>query len=109
MVLTPAVWPLHNCPMDSWRILPNFYEEYAKRRGFKLLDQYFEYVGFGPVASYRNPDSSYVFPLPCKPGLRYQIGRAIHKGFNTFGRGMFQPSHIAVGAVLVVEQNRASP
>jgi SAM-dependent methyltransferase len=103
VVITPAVWPLHNFPMDAWRFLPNFYEEYAKRRGFKLLDQYFDYVGIGPVASYRNPDSSYAFPPPCKPGLRYQMDRAIHKVFNTFGRLMRQPSYIGVGAVLVVE------
>ena len=109
VVLTPAVWPLHNFPMDAWRILPNFYEEYAKRRRFKLHNQYFEYIGFGPVISYRNPDSSYAFPLPCNPGFRYQMSRAIHKGFNTFGRGMFQPSHICVGAVLVVEQSCTSP
>src|SRR5271166_5410836 len=68
VVLTPAVWPLHNFPMDAWRILPNFYEEYAKRRGLKLLERYFDYIGFGPVASYRNPDLTYSFPPPGKPG-----------------------------------------
>src|SRR5262245_13688203 len=25
VLLTPAVWPLHNYPMDAWRIMPNFY------------------------------------------------------------------------------------
>jgi SAM-dependent methyltransferase len=102
VVLTPAVWPLHNYPMDAWRILPNFYEEYAKRRGFKLLERHFDYVGYGPVRSYRNPDSTYSFPPPGKPGFRYWFSRAIHKSFNTFGRGMFQPSHIAVGAVFLI-------
>jgi SAM-dependent methyltransferase len=104
VVSTPAVWPLHNYPMDAWRVLPNFYEEYAKRRGLKLLENYFEYVGLGPVTSYRNGDSTYSFPPPCKPGVRYWLSRAVHKSFNTFGRSMFQPSHIAVGVVFVVKR-----
>jgi hypothetical protein len=90
--------------MDAWRLLPNFYEEYAKRRGLKLLEGYFEYIGFGPVTNYRNGDSTYSFPPPGKPGVRYWLSRAIHRGFNTFGRSMFQPSHLAVGAVFVVER-----
>jgi SAM-dependent methyltransferase len=104
VVSTPAVWPLHNYPMDAWRILPNFYEEYAKRRGWRLLERYFDYVGFGPVKDFRNPDATYSFPPPGKPGLRYGLSRAIHKTFNTFGRSMFQPSHIAVGATFLVER-----
>lgn len=99
VVLTPSVWPLHNYPMDAWRVLPNFYEEYAKRRGHDLLLDYFEYVGFGPVANFRNADGTYSYPPPCQKGLRYWVSRVIHKVFNTFGRGMFQPSKIAVAAV----------
>lgn len=48
-VLTPAIWPLHDWPMDSVRLLPNFYEEYGKRRGLELLADCFEYVGYGKV------------------------------------------------------------
>ena len=104
VVLTPAVWPLRNFPMDSWRILPNFYEEYAKRRKMQLLEREFEYVGFGSVADFRNEDSTYSFPPPMEPGLREWMSRAVHKGFNTFGRAMFMPSHVAVAAVFVVGQ-----
>ena len=102
VVLTPSVWPLHNYPMDAWRILPNFYEEYAKRRGLDLVEQYFEYVGLGPVANFRNTDGTYSYPPPCRPGFRSTLSRAVHKSFNTFGRSMFQPSHIAVAAVFRV-------
>lgn len=100
---TPAIWPLHNYPLDVYRILPNFYEEYARRSGLKLVGRHFNYIGFGRVTSYRNPDSTYCFPPPGRPGLHYWFSRAIHKAFNTFGRSMFQPSHIAVGAAFVVE------
>ena len=102
VVLTPSVWPLHNYPMDAWRILPNFYEEYAKRRGLDLLEDYFEYVGLGPVANFRNTDGTYSYPPPFRPGFRSTLSRAVHKTFNTFGRSMFQPSHIAVAAVFRV-------
>lgn len=97
IVLTPAIWPLHNYPMDAWRVLPNFYEEYAKRRGLSLVSEHFEYVGFGPVARFKNPDGTYSFPPPCDSVFRRLASRVIHKAFNTFGRSMFHPSHIAVG------------
>ncbi len=102
VVLTPAVWPLHHYPFDAWRILPSFYEEYAKRRRLKLLESFFEYVGFGLVGAFRNPDPSYSFPRPCTGGFRYWYGRVMHKVFNTFGRGTFFPSHIAIGCVFLI-------
>lgn len=101
VVVTPAVWPLHNFPLDAWRPLPNFYEEYARRRRLQLIEDYFEYVGFGPVKAFRNPDSTYRLPPPCQTRVRHQYGRIVHKALNTFGRAMFHPSHVAVGAVLV--------
>jgi hypothetical protein len=101
VVITPAVWPLHNCPVDAWRVMPNFYEQYASRRGLRLLDDYFEYIGVGRVTDFRNADGSYAFPPPCRDSRRYWFGRAVHRTFNTFGRSMFQPSVLAIGAVLV--------
>jgi SAM-dependent methyltransferase len=102
VMVTPAIWPLHNYPMDAWRLLPNFYEQYAARRGLKLLQEHFEYVGIGRVDSHKGEGDTYRFPSPVTPGLRGLVDRAVHKGFNTFGRGMFHPSHVAVGAVLQV-------
>jgi len=102
VVITPAVWPLHDYPMDAWRLLPNVYEQYARRRGLRLLVEHFEYVGKGPVAAHRNVDGTYRFPPPCVPAWRCWYGRLVHKLFRTHGRSMFQPSHVAVGAVFVV-------
>jgi len=102
VVLTPALWPLHDYPIDAWRILPNFYEEYAKRRNLELLADYFEYIGFGPVKNFRNSDGSFSFPPPCQPGFRRTFSRMAQKLLNTYGRGMFYPSHVAVGAVFRV-------
>ena len=108
VVLTPAIWPLHNYPMDAWRLLPNFYEEYAARRGVELLRDHFEYVGHGRVESHRNVDGSYSFPPPAKPGLRKAMSQVVHKSFNTFGRAMFQPSHIACGAVFRIRTSQCT-
>jgi SAM-dependent methyltransferase len=101
VVLTPAVWPLHNFPMDTWRILPNFYEEYARRRRMRLVDPHFEYIGFGPVSQFRDDENLYAFPPPAQKAWRLWYGRVLHKALNTFGRAMFHPSHVAVAAVLV--------
>jgi SAM-dependent methyltransferase len=106
VALTPSVWPLHNYPMDAWRVLPNFYEQYAKRRSHELLEPYFEYVGFGPVARFANPDGSYAYPPPCPPGFRRTLSRVVHRAFNTFGRGMFMPSNVAVAAAFRVRSDR---
>jgi SAM-dependent methyltransferase len=103
VVLTPAVWPLHNFPMDTWRILPNFYEEYARRRKMRLVDEHFEYIGYGRVARFRDEKNLYALPPPSQKSWRLLYGRVVHKALNTFGRSMFHPSHVAVGAVLVTD------
>jgi len=101
VVLTPAVWPLHSFPFDSCRLLPDFYREYASRRGMRLLNEHFEYVGFGKVDEFRDQQGNPSFPPPCSGSWRLLFSRAIHRCFNTFGRSMFQPSHVAVAVVLI--------
>ena len=100
VVLTPAVWPLHSYPIDTWRILPDFYQEYAARKGMRLLRERFDFIGFGPVDAFRDASGAPSFPPPAPARWKMLVGRSVHKAFNTFGRGMFQPSHVAVGAVL---------
>jgi SAM-dependent methyltransferase len=46
VIITPTVWPIHDFPIDCFRINPSFYEEYCNRRSLTLLEDYFEYVGF---------------------------------------------------------------
>jgi SAM-dependent methyltransferase len=99
VVLTPSIWPLHNYPMDAWRILPNMYEEFAKRRGLTLDKRFFDYPGYGAVSNFHIADGSYSYPPPCHDSTRLYWSRVIHKLFNTCGRAMFHPSHVAVGAL----------
>ncbi len=100
VVLTPTVWPLHSFPIDCWRLNPDFYEQYGKRRGLELLTDYFEYVGQGKIAQYRLGDAGYRLPSPWRGRIRGLAGRAIHRVFNTHGRGMFFPSHVASACVM---------
>lgn len=101
VIITPAVWPLHDFPIDCWRILPTFYEEYARRRGHNIVSESLSFVGYGSVDQFAAEDGSRAFPPPsAKSSLHRQFSRAVHKGLNTFGRSMFFPSHIAVGCVI---------
>jgi SAM-dependent methyltransferase len=99
-VITPAVWPLHSFPIDCWRILPDFYVEYARRRNLTLLQDTFRYVQCGPIANYRAPVGTRVFPNPAKSSLYFWYSKGIHKLFNTFGREMSAPANLGIGVVI---------
>lgn len=99
VTITPSIWPLHNFPIDTWRPLPNFYEEYARRRGLELNRAHFDYVGLGSIDQFRDAQGNYTYPPPSSHCLGSVWSRGIHKIFNTAGRGMFHPSHIAIGAL----------
>ena len=106
IIITPCVWPIHNYPLDCYRLLPNFYERYAESRQMHLDRQRFEYLGFGRVASNLEEAGTYRFPPPAQ-GIRYWKSRVIHRVFNTFGRGMSAPSHVAIGAILHMTDTQA--
>ena len=98
VVIVPAVWPLHDFPLDCWRTNPHFFEEYARRRGLTLDADYFEYVGFGRVRDYRI-NGHYCLPTPRDSSLGGLYSRVVHRIFNTRGRGMATYSFIALGAL----------
>jgi len=104
IIIAPTVWQLHNYPLDCWRINPNFYEEYCKRKNFNLLDEYFDYVGISKVRKHRDASGNYVLPKPSSNRFRTLVSRTVHKCFNTYGRGMFFPSNISIGAVILKEE-----
>lgn len=100
IIITPAVWPLHNYPRDYWRINPNFYEDYCEKRSLKLIRGYFEYIGYGSVMKNTNGPGNYILPAPSRSTSTMLLSRLIHRMFNTFGRGMLFPSHVATGVVI---------
>lgn len=103
VVIVPAVWTLHSYPIDCCRLLPDWYERYAATRKCELRREYFDYVGLGRVNEVVDNEGSRHFPSPSggTGSWSYWWSRAIHKIFNTYGRGMAFPSHIAIGAVFV--------
>lgn len=102
LVLTPSIWPIHGYPQDMCRLMPNFYEEYARRRGLEIDGRCFEFVGYGPVSRYRSSDGSYNYPGAARTTRRFWYGRVIHRVFGTFGRGMVHPSWVAIAALMRV-------
>jgi SAM-dependent methyltransferase len=101
VIIVPAIWNLHNYPMDAWRVLPNFYEVYATRRGMTLHPKYFEYIDYGPVHEFRNPDSTYVFPPAHRRRQQSWARRTALGTLNWLTKSRFTPNHVAIGAVLV--------
>jgi SAM-dependent methyltransferase len=102
VIITPTLWPLHNYPYDCYRINHNFYEEYCRRRNLQLLTDYFEYIGFGKIKDLTDSQNNYQYPLPyaLKSKNSILMSKFVHKLFNTYGRSMFFPSHVAVGCVI---------
>jgi SAM-dependent methyltransferase len=99
LIIAPTVWPLHSYPRDYWRINPDFYEEYAKRRGYMIMEEVFSYVGGGKIR--RDDPNAKTLPVPFEAErVRRLYSRVIHRVFNTFGRGMLFPSHLAIGVVM---------
>ena len=103
VVLTPVVWPIHNYPIDCCRLLLDWYRRFAATRGVPLLEDTFQYVGYGRVDAFRTSDQQDHLPPPGfrSPSLHRLYSRAIHKLFNTFGRGMCSPSHVVLGGVFI--------
>lgn len=93
VIVTPAVWPIHAFPIDCWRILPDFYREYARRRGMSVEEGWLRYVD--------RPDRDMSqLPLPGRSDFHRLYSRVAHKLFDTTGRGTWTRTHVAVGAVL---------
>lgn len=100
VIVTPTVWPLHGYPQDYWRINPDFYVEYCRRHDLVLQEETFLYLGYHPVPENGRRPGHYELPAPCRSQGSHLYSRLIHKIFNTCGRGMLFPSHVATGVVI---------
>lgn len=100
VVIAPAAWTLHSYPVDCYRFLPDWFDRYAETRGMTIDADRFEYVGYGPVRRFADPEGRYALPPPTKSAFRYWRSRVVHKLFDTFGRGMVSPGNLGIGAVM---------
>lgn len=103
ILITPASWALHNYPIDCYRILPNWYERYADNRKMTLNREYFEYLGYGTVDSFKDAKGNYKFPFPAQGFARWR-SRIVHRLFNTFGRDIAFPNYLAIAALLTLNR-----
>lgn len=101
VIVTPAVWPIHRFPVDCYRLLPDFYVRYAHSRGLPLDEHWFEYIGRGRVRDHVGGSSEPRLPAPAQGRWGRWKSRVVHRLFDTSGRDMTFPSHVAIGAVLV--------
>jgi SAM-dependent methyltransferase len=104
LVVTPVVWGIHNYPRDYNRLLPDWYEQFARLNKLRLLDDAFCWLS-GPFGILRVSELKegdlYVLPAFLSIGktrspIRYWTSRAVHKLFNTYGRSHTFP-HAAIG------------
>lgn len=100
VIITPTVWPLHSYPYDYWRINPDFYESYSKINNYSIIKESFKYIGKHSVDRNLSIDGKYTLPSPTNTKIKYLFSKVIHKLFNTFGRSMIFPSHVATGVVI---------
>lgn len=100
IIVAPSVWPIHNCPIDTYRFSPNFFEKYCQSRSLYLNREYFEFLRYGKVDLYKDPYDGYRYPACAKSAFHLKWSRVIHRLFNTSGRGVAFQSYIAMGVVI---------
>lgn len=99
VTIAPCMWPVHNYPRDYQRLLPDWFVTYAERRpNVRLIERHFEFLGFGPVADFMQ-NGERRLPSPFRHTAESLYSRAVHKLFNTTGRGQWTAHHVAIGAV----------
>ena len=108
LVVTPAIWPLHRYPIDSCRLLPDWYETFAARAGIELLPEHFCWLSefgietIGPAANASDP--TFQSRARRTAPARYWTSRIVHKLFDTFGRSHWA-THTAIGVAFRIMRN----
>jgi hypothetical protein len=99
VVVTPVVWQVHDVPADYWRPLPDFYREFARRRGYSIVNGTMMWLAVKKLLSVESISEPNQLLLPSPHAATQLFGarralwsRAIHKFANTFGRQMVFPS-----------------
>lgn len=101
VAVTPCMWPIHDFPSDYQRLLPSWYDEFARRTCCMLDRELFVFIGRGRVDSFRDPQGDYALPRPGRNSFHSIYSRIVHKALNTHGRGMWAAGWLAIGATFV--------
>jgi SAM-dependent methyltransferase len=100
LVVTPAIWPLHNYPNDYNRLLPDWYRRFAEFYNLKLIHEHFSWLspfGIEPISHLEDEFPTYASKGQSDSASRYWISRLVHRLFNTYGRSHWA-THTAIAA-----------
>jgi len=114
IVVTPAVWQLHDWPGDYVRFMPHWHETFAFRFGLLLQRNTFCWLSQFGIVKIDDllDDGRYQLPSFLNSGrrdfpVRYWVSRYAHRIFNTFGRS-HTLTHAAVGAAFIKAPKNAN-
>lgn len=102
LVVTPAIWPIHNYPFDYNRLLPDWYREFSKSNDLRLIDNEFCWLSAFGIECIKSAAALPNF-MTTSLGVsryRYWASRIGHKILNTYGRS-HSLTHSAIGAAFV--------
>jgi SAM-dependent methyltransferase len=100
VISTPVMWPIHDYPIDCARLLPDFYREYSRRRGYELIVESFRYLDWGLISNYCGQDGATCLPPPSRSVSFVVYSKMVHRIFRTFARHTIWPTYVAIGVVL---------
>ncbi|NBX93355.1 MAG: methyltransferase domain-containing protein [Proteobacteria bacterium] len=93
LVVVPVVWPIHSFPKDHCRLLPDWFEEFARREGLSLVKEGFVWLSEfemspvdGVIKEGERQYPNFLNQGKLKSPLRYWSSRITHRILNTFGR-----------------------
>ncbi len=88
LVVTPTVWPIHNFPRDCNRLLPDWYEEFARRNQMHIQQGLFCWIsqfGIFPIDKLKKANE-HVLPNYLNSGsshpIRFWTSRFVHRILN---------------------------
>jgi hypothetical protein len=86
VLISPVIWPIHHYPIDCLRLLPDFYREYAHRRGMTIAKGTFQYISSKTPLPHKTPENECLPRIQASSPLRSKWSRIIHRIFSTDGR-----------------------
>ncbi|MCT0229483.1 class I SAM-dependent methyltransferase [Synechococcus sp. CS-1324] len=89
VLLSPVCWPIHHYPVDCHRLLPDFYREYARRRGMKIVDRSFVYVSSGAAIPPEAPSNEALPRIQAGSAVQRLWSRSVHRLLRTDGRPIY--------------------
>ncbi len=108
-IVTPTVWQLHGFPRDYFRPLPDFYEEYARRHGARIVPDSARWLVADQLMRPEDITAGGELQMPSSVSAEGIWGRSrslrsriVHRALNTTGRALTFP-YTGYGLVLEFE------